>query len=69
MTTYRIISKGIDATDTIETLDLSDEGDDRVNVFEGDEALFIRSNYDAFGGDRDMRVIPWRRILYYKKTG
>lgn len=65
MITYRIIVAAIDETDLIETIELTDA---EATAYAGDEALFIRTNYDAMGGWQDQRVIPWRRILDYRAT-
>ena len=33
----------------------------------GEHALFIHTNPDGFGGFQDERVIPWHRVIDYRR--
>lgn len=65
MTTWLILVAPIDTADAIETVELVETDG---HAFVGEAGVTIWTNADGMGGFRDERVIPWRRILDYKKT-
>lgn len=73
MSRYRIVLELDRATATgpvapgaTETLEYTDE---EASCFAGENALFIRTNHSPMGGWQDERVIPWHRVLEYRKIG
>lgn len=61
-----ILVAPIDETDMIERVEL-DDSEATVYVYEA--GVTIQTAPDRFGGYRNERIVPWRRILDYRKIG
>lgn len=66
MTRWIILLAPLDETDTVERVELDDA---QAAVYSHEAGVTIQTAPDRLGGYANERIIPWRRVLDYRKIG